>query len=262
MTVQTDSLGDAAASIGGAIDRNSALAAGNGAPAPGNPQPAAPSQSTRDLSKLPGEYHKLPLKSFDLDSRGEFKFHPSGKPVMKNGRPKKARPGDELADGTRASQEVTAKRASPRPASSFVKVPDPTGAGGDDADGGAAPREPDPDGDALGEVVSDGSFNVVEGLTGEKATPAEREAGRKYAARAFGGMTIPPLLGLAVIILFFSIRVWALKARERKAANKQKGGDVPTDASADRGADLVRQEHTGQAAGNSAPAWWSRSPGV
>jgi hypothetical protein len=217
----TENLGIAEAAAG-VVDRLKSNAEASGRTF--RPQPAAVRQEATKPAWM-----KQPKRNFQTDDAGNILFHKDGKPKKANGRPRKPRDGDELADGTIYRKSGKSKPTDPQPATVIQPPPTP----------GQVPGQPTPGGIGLefGEVAGECIGNIADALGGEEAAPTAKEQATitKASGQAFQNLRIHPVIALGVALFAWFIRVKiqnAPKKLENKGKNKP---DERTDTHRRRG---------------------------
>lgn len=264
-SISSDPIAETVAGIGEAVHRNTALATGQAPPAPNAGAGGGGGASWR----------MEPIDNFELDGGGKVKLRPNGSPIRKGGRPKKARPGDLLADGTikpggaafnrphgttpeAAGRTATPSAAVEAPGGSTVVIPgleDPH-----DENGGAGSSDTGGDaGEEFGGVVAEGITNVCNGLAGEnprrKLTGNEKASLDKHLGRGLGGVTINPWTAVLIVLAFYLLRIFIDAAANRR---KKVENTADADPSTDNRTNPERENDSRQAArGGLAGKVWS-----
>lgn len=154
-----------------------------------------------------------PLANFQTDQHGGLILDSSGKPKRRGGKPRKAKPGDKLAGGGVAGDQVEA--------SPTVWTPG-QGDSTDETQGETQTTEEKPKlGPAAGKVIADKLFSTAEAIGGEKWKPTkdEREFIETASAETLGGVSLPWWLAMFVgVSLYVVARVVKNKAEQQGAA--------------------------------------------
>lgn len=164
-------------------------------------------------------WRKEPISNFKTDGAGRVRMRRNGKPIRKNGAPRKARKGDKLADGTIFEGEATKS-------GSRVFT-------GEEAPGESPPMNDGRPvlGPGFGDVAGETTFNIFEACFGLawRPTDSERHEFKRQLSAAFAGMTCSALVAAIIVFLgyvfarlFKSIR----QKREEKKATAEKRAEA------------------------------------
>ncbi|MHB1157369.1 MAG: hypothetical protein ACYC26_11105 [Phycisphaerales bacterium] len=164
-------------------------------------------------------------ENFERDGSGKLVIGTDGKPVRRGGRPRKTQPGDLRAI------DLLEGRTTPN----ATRVEQPRlmlDAGAPDGDVKTVLESDEPVGEEVADVLTDGLFNIVEGVKpSAKPTDAERASIKKAAGKTLGGMRMPWWLVLGAVTAFYLIRVVQTgKQDQKKDGTDGAHGDIRANA--------------------------------
>lgn len=185
-----------------------------------------------------------PLSNFQTDENGKIKTNKDGTPKRRGGRPRKAKPGDTLADGGRKGIGGDGDASTPSPPAPAASVVIP----GQTPEGQPLPPErPGYEaGPEAGRLLSKLGFTLAKKKGGDKWEPDddERELIGEAAAASLNGRRLP-----WAVVLVFGVAAYVLARVEFKRKEKQDGKKKPSDDThLHHGPDAERQDDAGSAA--------------
>ena len=201
---------------------------------------AASGPVEKPSTDIPPKFAKYPKALFVLDDQGRPIFK-DGKPVYKNpkgGRPRKAKPGEELLDGTKATG-----KSKPNPSPVESRIVDPAERQSvEPTPGPAATPTAPPDGRSVelgedaGDVLADMALNAAESAVKVPPTSNERSSIKRAASATCRGVRMPAWIALVLFTAGYLMRAYAQAALTRAEKVKQAGKTATDSGGAASGA--------------------------
>jgi hypothetical protein len=202
-------------------------------------------KSKPESGKKPA-WMREPLKNFETDDKGNVILKANGRPKRVRHRPRKAQPGDKLADGSvfQADTPPQAERTS--------RVLNLPGAGPDANVHEAGPDKSGEVGPELAEFIVDGVGDMAASLhEAAKPTDAESKVLKKGAAGTFGSARVPWWLVFAGGLILYAVGAFGRIKQANKADEKKTDkGEADHGARADSGADRDGKDAAYQGGGS------------